>query len=186
MIKLHLGCGKRYLPGFVHIDMVDFPHIDYKQNVKDIHQFEDNSVDLIYASHVLEYFDRSDIDKVLKIWYNKLRGGGILRLSVPDFLKLKWVYENTGNIEDILGPLYGKWESDGRDIYHKIVFTNKSLTKILKYAGFKEVRPWDWRKIHDKDYDDHSMAHFGASIEDIKNKDFDDKIQISLNIEAIK
>lgn len=27
-MKIHLGCGKRYIPGFYHVDVVDYPHID--------------------------------------------------------------------------------------------------------------------------------------------------------------
>ena len=28
MKKLHLGCGKVYIPGFIHVDLMDFDHID--------------------------------------------------------------------------------------------------------------------------------------------------------------
>jgi predicted SAM-dependent methyltransferase len=49
-MKLHLGCGKRYIPGFVHIDTLDFPQIDYRQDISDLKMFEDNSIDLIYCS----------------------------------------------------------------------------------------------------------------------------------------
>jgi|GEM_PF-3399702 len=35
-IQLHLGCGKRYIPGFIHVDLSDYPHIDYKHNIKDL------------------------------------------------------------------------------------------------------------------------------------------------------
>ena len=42
-IKLHLGRGKRYIPGFVHIDLDDYPHIDYRSEISDLSMFEDNS-----------------------------------------------------------------------------------------------------------------------------------------------
>ena len=33
-MKLHLGCGRRYSPGFVHIDVVDYPgRQDYLYNI---------------------------------------------------------------------------------------------------------------------------------------------------------
>jgi len=34
-MKLHLGCGKRHLPGFVHIGAVtDIPHIDKEHGMQ--------------------------------------------------------------------------------------------------------------------------------------------------------
>ena len=68
-LKLHLGCGKRCIPGFVHIDLADYPHIDYKSDVSDLSMFEDNSADLIYACHVLEHFKRYEIERVLTEWH---------------------------------------------------------------------------------------------------------------------
>ena len=32
-MKLHLGCGKRNIPGFVHIDAVDYPHVDHVSTI---------------------------------------------------------------------------------------------------------------------------------------------------------
>ena len=67
-MKLHLGCGKRYLKGYIHVDIADFDHIDYKIPVDDLSIFKSEEVDEIYASHVLEYFDRSYVTTVLKEW----------------------------------------------------------------------------------------------------------------------
>ena len=41
-MKLHLGCGERYLDGFTHIDIADFEHIDFKIPVNDLSIFEKN------------------------------------------------------------------------------------------------------------------------------------------------
>ena len=60
-MKLHLGCGKRYLEGFIHIDIADFEHIDYKSSINDLNMINDESCDLIYASHVLEYFNKKEL-----------------------------------------------------------------------------------------------------------------------------
>lgn len=48
-MKLHLGCGKRYIPGFVHIDLDDFPHIDYHHGIRTLPMFKDDTVELIYG-----------------------------------------------------------------------------------------------------------------------------------------
>ena len=42
-MKLHLGCGERYLEGYIHIDLGDFDHIDYQIPVDDLSVFEPNS-----------------------------------------------------------------------------------------------------------------------------------------------
>jgi predicted SAM-dependent methyltransferase len=65
MIKLNLGCGWRdFGPEWIHIDGGDYPHI-HSKDIIDL-PFEDNSIDLIYASHVFEYFDRNEGNDYLK------------------------------------------------------------------------------------------------------------------------
>lgn len=186
-IKLHLGCGKRNLgTEWIHIDIADYPFIAHRQSVDDLHQFADGSVHTIYASHVLEYFDRTEGENLLAMWYNKLKPGGILRVSVPDFDKLKLIFEQTGELSSILGPLFGKMQVGDKTIYHKTVYTHADLKRVLGVVGFKEINNWDWSVVHPMWFDDHSMAHFGASLEDIRLRNFGDKIQVSLNIQATK
>ena len=84
-MKLHLGCGKRYIPGYFHIDGFDGPHIDHVCSIDDLSFIEDNSIDLIYACHVIEHFKRARLPQVLKEWNRVLKKGGKLRLAVPDF-----------------------------------------------------------------------------------------------------
>lgn len=178
-LQLHLGCGKRFLPGFVHIDLADFPHIDFKSNVNDLPMIEDGSVDLIYASHIFEYFDRQEGENVLKLWYNKLKEGGIIRLAVPDFLHLMWVYQDTHDLSNILGPLYGRMESDNKIIYHKTVYDFKSLSALLNKVGFKDTHMYNWREVMPEGFDDHAQAYFPHM-----NKERG--LLISLNVEATK
>ena len=183
MIKLHLGCGKRHIPGWIHIDLADYPHIDFKQRVDDLSNFEDNTVDLIYASHVLEYFDRFEARKVLLEWRRVLKPGGILRLAVPDFEALVWVYLKYKDLNLIHGPLYGRWEIPGSKepviIYHKTCYDFASLQKILLDAGYTNIHRYDWRQTEHKDYDDYSQAY-------IPHMDKERGKLISLNVEATK
>ena len=181
-LYLHLGCGKRNLPGFTNIDLARFPHIHYKRRVEDLSIFKNNSTDLVYACHIFEYFDRDETRKVLKEWKRVLKKGGILRIAVPDFEALVKVYKKYKDINLIKGPLYGKWPISGTNkvVFHKTVYDFKSLKKILQENGFIKVKRYDWRKrIPHKDYDDHSQAY-------IPHMDKDHGILISLNIEAVK
>lgn len=183
-VRLHLGCGKRYLPGYIHIDLADYPHIDYKHEVRTLPMFRDSGVDLIYASHVIEYFDRIEVVDVLKEWHRVLKEGGILMLAVPDFEGLVRVYNKYRDINLIRGPLYGRWEIPGfnKVIYHKTVYDFSSLKAVLEETGFRNVRRWDWRQVFVGEYegfDDYSQAY-------IPHMDKKNGILISLNVEAEK
>ena len=176
-IKLHLGCGERYIPGFIHIDVRKFPHIDYVALVDKLDMFEDNSVDLIYACHLLEHFRRNLMKDVLKEWYRVLKLGGILRLAVPDFEKLIEVYLKYKDLKLILGPLVRR--QDYPENTHYIVFDFATLSEILKKVGFKKIYRYDWRKTIHKNYDDFSQAY-------IPHMDKEQGTLISLNIKAAK
>ena len=179
-MKLHLGCGERYLEGFTHVDLAKYDHIDYEIPVDNLEIFSDNSVEEIYASHVIEYFDREEIKPVLKEWNRVLKENGVLRLAVPNFPELIKVYEISDDLSKILGPLYGKWKINTKSIYHKTVYDEKSLTDILEKAGFRNIRKWDWKTVfNNKDFDDHSQAYF-------PHMDKENGIHVSLNLECNK
>jgi predicted SAM-dependent methyltransferase len=183
-IKLHLGCGRRYIPGFIHIDLADYPHIDYKTDISDLPMFGDESVDLLYCCHALEYFERQEAqEKVLPEWHRVLKRSGMLRLAVPDFEALVKVYQEYRDLGLVLGPLYGRMvietPQERKTIYHKTVYDFRSLKDILEETGFTNIHRYDWRKTVHKDYDDFSQAY-------IPHMDKEKGLLISLNIEAEK
>jgi predicted SAM-dependent methyltransferase len=183
-MKLHLGCGKRYIPGFIHIDLCDMTHIDYRHSVDSLPMFQDGTAELIYASHVFEYFDRQQAASVLAEWHRVLMPEGVLRLAVPDFQVLIDVYNRTGELSSILGPLYGRMVVQGGNNkeqihYHRTVYDFYSLKKLLEENGFTDVHRYDWRQTIHKDYDDFSQAYF-------PHMDKEHGLLISLNVEAKK
>lgn len=184
-IQLYLGSGKRNIPGFIHIDLDDYPHLDYKHDIADLPMFSNNSVDLIYTSHSFEYFDRQEGEKVLREWHRVLRPGGVLRIAVPDFgaiIRVYLKYKKDIEHKGILGPLFGrmaiKTVKGDKFIYHKTTYDFNSLKKVLQLAGFKNIHRYDWEKTIHKDYDDHSQAY-------VPHMD-KNGILISLNLEAEK
>lgn len=176
-IQIHLGCGENKIPGFINIDVRKFPHIDYVTSVDKLKMFKNNSVDLIYACHVLEHFGRNEVENVLKEWYRVLKPDSILRLAVPDFEKLVEIYLKYKDLKLLLGSLVGR--QDYPENTHYIVFDFTTLSGVLKKVGFKKVYRYDWRKTIHKDYDDRSQSY-------IPHLDKEKGVLISLNVEAVK
>jgi predicted SAM-dependent methyltransferase len=181
MVKLNLGCGWRnFGKDWIHIDGGDYNHLDYN-NVTKL-EFKDSSVDLIYASHVLEYFDREEVIPVLKEWYRVLKPKGVLRIAVPDFETMADLYHcKKINLNDILGPMFGKMKMGDKDIYHKTVYDLKSLSDLLFNIGFNKSNRYSWEnyKSH-RDNDDHSQSYLNPK------GDKNNGVLISLNIETTK
>jgi len=177
MTKLHIGCGNRYIPGFVHIDVRKLSHVDYVTSADRIDMFDDNSADLIYSCHVLEHFGRKQTERVLKEWHRVLKVGGTLRLAVPDFGKLVEVYLETKDLKLVLGSLVGR--QDYPENIHYMVFDYSYLSEVLTRVGFAHIHRYDWRQTIHKDYDDYSQAY-------IPHMTKEHGTLISLNVEATK
>ena len=177
-MKLHIGCGKRYLPGFKHLDIIKYPHIDYVANADNLNMFEDNSIDEIYACHVLEHFNRNQIDDVLKEWNRVLIPNGILRIAVPDFESVVNEYLESGkDLNRVIGPLYGR--QDYETNFHYQTFDFKRIKDVLSKNGFCKIERYDWRDFLPKDYDDYSRAY-------LPHMDFEKGRLMSLNVISFK
>lgn len=176
-MKLHLGCGNRYIEGFVHIDILSFPHVDHVQPIDRLENIPSDSCNLIYACHVLEHFKRNNIEEVLQEWCRVLKSGATIRLSVPDFHVLSMIYLETGKIELVIGPICGR--QDHLNNIHYTVFDYVSIKRLLENSGFIGVRRYDWRKTEHSHVDDFSQAYF-------PHMDKDNGRLISLNVEATK
>jgi predicted SAM-dependent methyltransferase len=176
-IQLHIGCGEKFIPGFVHIDVRKFPHVDYVTSADKLQMFDVNSVDLIYCAHILEHFPRPSTKAVLEEWYRILIPNGTLRLAVPDFEALVDIYQKHNDISLILGPLVGR--QDYPENTHFMVFDFMSLKLLLESVGFVNIRRYDWRETIHKDYDDFSQAY-------IPHMEKERGRLISLNVEADK
>ena len=163
MLKLHLGCGKRdFGKTWKHIDAANFDHIDSK-NVKKL-PYKDQTVDIIYACHLIAYFDREEIIPLLAEWHRVLKPGGILRLATPDFWRMSQLYINSMiRIDLILGPLYGKMDN-GTKIYHKTVWDYQSLQRTLLLAGFNNVKRYEHTETDHSQFDDHSAAYIRQTL----------------------
>ena len=179
MIKINIGCGWRnFGKDWIHIDGGDYDHLDYNNITK--LEFKNESVDLIYASHVIEYFDRDQVRTLLEEWKRVLVDQGILRIAVPDFYQISKLYiQGEYPLQNFLGPLYGKMNMSKEAIYHKTVYDFFSLSTLLQSVGFDSVKKYNWRDTEHSNVDDCSQAY-------LPHMDKENGTLISLNVEASK
>jgi predicted SAM-dependent methyltransferase len=179
-MKLHIGCGKRYLGSeWIHVDVYDGPHIDVQSDIRHLEKhFENDSVDEIYACHVFEHISRHDILSTLKGFYNILKPSGTLRLSVPDIEKAIALY-NKGM--PLYPTLYGQFWGGQRNQYdyHSCGFDFATISMFFTEAGFVNLERYDWRDFLPPGYDDYSRSY-------IPHMNFDGGELMSLNVVAIK
>ena len=176
-MKLHLGCGNKYIEGYVNIDIRYLPGVDEVNNVGRLRNYKSHSIDVIYASHVLEHFSRWEYESVLKRWYELLKPGGVLRLGVPDFGEIVEYYNKTKDLRSVSGMLYAG--QDYPENNHYWVWDFNTLSKELKEIGFNNVYRYDWRQTEHSDIDDYTQSY-------LPHFDKENGVLLSLNVEAIK
>lgn len=176
-VLLHIGCGKKSSPEFINIDAQPFPHVHIvTDDMTNLSDFDNRSVDLIYMCHILEHIARGELEEVLVEMRRVLKDGGVLRLSVPDFDLLVDVYNASGkDMSEICRQLMGG--QDHRYNFHYTVFNRQSLSEILQAVGFREIVPWDPDNCQHHDLKDRASR---------KLKVNGTGYPISLNLEAIK
>jgi len=177
MIKLHLGCGGKNIEGFINIDARDIPGVDQVDDIKTLSKYKANSVDLIYASHVLEHVGRLEYMDVLKRWHEILKIGGTLRIAIPDVEQVFNHYQKFGNLKVLRGLLWGG-QKNSFD-YHCIGWDFKIIQEDLKEIGFVDIERYDWRKTEHSHIDDYSQCY-------LPHMNKENGMLMSLNVEAKK
>jgi predicted SAM-dependent methyltransferase len=174
-LKIHLGAGDINIQGWINIDARSFKHTHLLDHNFELKEFKNETISEIYLCHVLEHFSFQDSKKLLEKLYKKLILNGLIRISVPDFKKLKLIYNKTNNLEKIKFAIMGGQNYE--DDFHKSIYDFKILSELLKNVGFRKIVNW------------HSKEDFGIELEDWSNGKYNinkKKIKISLNLKAIK
>jgi len=154
-IKIHVGCGQNYIPGWKNIDIFSSVKADLYADLSAL-PFDRNSVDELYCCHCLEHCHRATILATLGHWLDILKPGGRLRVAVPDFAAcVKW-YNETKDLTSIIGLIWGGQTHPKNN--HFIGFDVDTLGEALRKVGFKHVKTYDWRDTDHADFDDYSQA----------------------------
>lgn len=177
-MKLHLGCGDKILKGYINVDIRPETGCDIVDDVTLLEKFENNSADEIYACHVLEHFGRHQYFDVLKRWYDILKPGGLIRISVPDLGAVIYqYYVQQLPLRKLMGFIYGGQTYN--ENYHYVGFDFYTLTEDLEKLGFSNISKWDWKLTDHAHVDDYSQAY-------LPHMEKETGLLMSLNIQAFK
>ena len=178
-VKLNLGCGSKKLDGYINIDKYDTYNPDIIHDLEKFpYPFEDNSINEILLSHVLEHIGQNpDIfNSIIKEFYRICVHGAKIDIRVPHPRHDDFIADPT-HVRPItvLGlQLYNKdlnkkWELSGAantpmGIIHNVDFRIKHVTHVLdkKYINLLKSE-----KIQKDEIED--LAHkYNNVIQEIK------------------
>ena len=119
-------------------------------------------------------FSFNDSTILINKIYKKLKKGGVIRISVPDFEKISEIYKLDRKLQLVKYALMGG-QNDKYD-FHKSIYDYEVLRNLLKSCNFNNIAIWDHND-------------FGVKIGDWSEGQYrvgNKKISISLNLKGIK
>ena len=170
-MKIHIGCGKKVLDGWVNCDIVRHPKAprdpELLCDARSI-PLDDGVADVVMAIHNFEHYYRWECDDVITEWKRLLKPGGRLILELPDLIKcceniLKGRKSRNGD-PDQLGRwgLYGDPRYKDKYMCHPWGWAPDELMDFLKSHGFIKTQHLQ-TQFHRS-----GMAHRDMRIEAVK------------------
>jgi SAM-dependent methyltransferase len=160
--KLHLGCGNIMLPGYCNVDILNTGAVDIISDISKLDNFQNDSIESIYACHVLEHFSHEEVKQVLRRWFDVLAPGGELRISVPDIDRIVKIYHE--NLQHFQIPGHTPWiglfyggQGDPYD-FHKTGFNFCWMKYLLEDIGLEGVKEYPHEPHFISGYVDASLA----------------------------
>jgi len=147
--RLHFGCGRNLMEGWVNIDSGDWPGVmrfDLTQPLP----WAAETIEFAYSEHYLEHLDLAEGLSFLREVVRILMPGGVFRLSTPDLSKLLEQYQERRIVEWLdVGWTPGTpcdMVNEGMRLWdHKYLYDREKLEVVLAAAGFDRICPVTWR-----------------------------------------
>lgn len=155
----HLICALGLLPKNYDVAWPETQLVDIRRSFS----LDDNSVDFIYCSQVIEHFERYEALNILQEALRVLRPGGTIRVSVPDISKMLANYkaQSAQDPETAARDVNVLWWGFEKDIPPSNIFAKisrlfirdhqwhydvVSMKKLLSEAGFQNTKTLSFRK----------------------------------------
>ena len=140
-MKLHIG-GKIKKEGWKIMNIQKNPEVDFIGDLSDLSQFQDESIEEIYASHVLEHVETKKVPSTLEGIYRILKKEGKFYISVPDMDILSHAFvsplASPENKYRIMRMMFGG-QIDQHD-FHYFGWNYEFLRDFLNKAGFNNIK----------------------------------------------
>ncbi|GCL34209.1 glycosyl transferase group 1 [Planktothrix agardhii CCAP 1459/11A] len=149
-LKLELGASEKRMEGWTTVDLD--PRSDLCLDLSKPLPFQDNCLEEIYSSHLLEHFYYPNpMVNLLSECYRVLKPGGVFKVAVPNARIYIEAYEKPESFEAEEHCLYkpafhyhSKIDFINyiayMDGHHRFLFDEENLPKIITNAGFENVR----------------------------------------------
>ena len=139
-LRLHVGCGRAHLAGWVNIDVQELPGVDVVADVTRGFPYAGEEAEAIFAEHFLEHLALPDALTFLGEAHRVLAPDCWLRLSTPN---LDWVWSTHYELGAeasrkrdaaiVLNRAFYGWR-------HRFLWNREMLEEALTALGFDEPR----------------------------------------------
>lgn len=140
MKYLNLGCGSKFHPNWINVDMYANDESVLACNFSNGIPFENNYFDIVYHSHVLEHFTQPMGKKFIQECFRILKRGGVLRMAFPDLEKIVNEYKhNLYRLDMNDNDAEPDYDWIMLEMYDQTV-RNKSGGEMIKYLNDKSLK----------------------------------------------
>jgi predicted SAM-dependent methyltransferase len=146
-MKIHLGCGEKYLEGYVNIDFPDSEQSIiktkadvYYTNMQEL-SYPEGSLEEIRSHHLFEHFSRAEALKLLTRWRSWLKPDGVLVIETPDFTTSAAMFLQSSSLKrrfQLSRHIYGSQEAGWAQ--HKDYWDKDKFQFVLGKLGFKHIK----------------------------------------------
>lgn len=145
MNKIHIGCGKIILSGWINVDL-DSNEAEVKIDVRDGLPFESDSIEFIFSEHFVEHLFPREAVLFFAEAKRVLISGGVIRTAMPDleficrsylgnWQEMSWIedfgYEHIKTGAEMLNICFYDWE-------HRWLYDKEELERRLIEAGLNQ------------------------------------------------
>ena len=172
--KLHLGASGNCLDGWLNSDIVPRHGMIYL-DVRTRFPLQDNTIDYVFAEHLIEHIDHEDALTMFRETWRVLKPGGRIRIATPDLEVLVGLHNTRRtdaqqNYVDWIVERCIPWVNDCKEVFvinnafrawgHRFLYDRRILSSTLSKIGFTDIRfykPGDSADCHLRGLEAHGV-----------------------------